>query len=241
MLTKTGAIVLRSIKYGDQTLIVDMLTKEYGRLTFAVRISQSPRAKVRRQLFQPSTVIDVEFDYRPRSTMQRMKAAAISRPYISLTSDPYKLAMTMFLCEFLCYATRSEQSNVPLFDYVCAGMEWLDGCRGGFSNFHIVFMLRLSRLLGFYPNIETHDSGRFFDLRSGCFVPLRPLHPDFLFPEEADKIAVVMRMDYPTMRLFAMSHDERNRCVEIILRFYRLHIPDFPEMKSLGVLQELFR
>ncbi len=41
MLTKTEAIVLRTVKYGDQKMIVDMLTEEFGRLSFAVRPSTS--------------------------------------------------------------------------------------------------------------------------------------------------------------------------------------------------------
>lgn len=241
MMTKTGAFVLRSVKYGDTTLIVDMLTREYGRLSFAVRMSKSPRSKVRRQLFQPATQMEVEFDFRPTAAVQRMKGAAVSSPYSTISTDPYKLAMVMFLSEFLCHATRSEQQNAPLYDYVCAGLDWLDGCGEAFSNFHIVFMMRLSRLLGFYPNMETQDDGRFFDLRSGCFTPLRPDHPDFLEPADAARIALLMRMDYPTMHLFAMSHADRNRCVDAILHFYRLHIPDFPELKSLDVVRELFR
>lgn len=241
MLTKTEAIVLRSIKYNDQTMIVDMLTCGYGRLSFAVRMSKSPRSKVKRQLFQQAALMEVEFDYRQRSAMQHIKSAYVSTPYTTILTNPYKLSIVMFLSEFLSHATRSEQQNAPLYEYVRAGLEWLDGCKGAFSNFHIVFMLRLSRLLGFYPDVETQREGCFFDLRSGCFAALRPLHPDFLEPADAAKIALIMRMDYPTMHLFAMSHDERNRCVDAILRFYRLHIPDFPELKSLDVLKELFR
>ena len=49
-----------------------------------------------------------------------------------------------------------------------------------------------------------------------------------------------MRMNYDTMHLFEMSRAERNRCVEIILSYYRLHLPGFPELKSLEVLRELY-
>jgi DNA repair protein RecO (recombination protein O) len=51
----------------------------------------------------------------------------------------------------------------------------------------------------------------------------------------------MMRMDYSTMHLFKMSHEERNRLLEVSLTYYRLHLPDFPEMKSVGVLQELYQ
>lgn len=76
-----------------------------------------------------------------------------------------------------------------------------------------------------------------------CFVeaPSFPPQPDYLEPAEASRIALLMRMNYKNMHLFRMSQAERNRCVEIILNYYRLHVPGFPEMKSLPVLQTLFR
>ncbi len=37
-----------------------------------------------------------------------------------------------------------------------------------------------------------------------------------------------------------MSRQERNRCVEVIISYYRLHMPDFPELKTLPILKELF-
>jgi DNA repair protein RecO (recombination protein O) len=43
------------------------------------------------------------------------------------------------------------------------------------------------------------------------------------------------------MHLFRLSHHERNRIVDVLLAFYRLHIPQFPELKSLSVLQELWQ
>lgn len=49
-----------------------------------------------------------------------------------------------------------------------------------------------------------------------------------------------MRMDYPTMHLFHMSHTDRNRLLEVALVYYRLHLPDFPDLRSLSVLQELY-
>ena len=77
-------------------------------------------------------------------------------------------------------------------------------------------------------------------MRSGEFAYTAPLHRDYIEPTEAARIGVLMRMNYETMHLFRMSHEERNRCVELILAYYKLHVPNFPELKSLAVLQELF-
>jgi DNA repair protein RecO (recombination protein O) len=106
--------------------------------------------------------------------------------------------------------------------------------------------MRLSRFLGFYPNLEECEEKNekfgdlLFDLREARFCRMTPLHRDFLDSNEAQMIHLLMRMDFPTMHLFRLSHQERNRIVEVLLQYYRLHIPQFPELKSLAVLQELW-
>lgn len=240
MLTKTRAVVLRTLKYGDSQIIADMLTQTNGRLSFIQHIPKSARARVKKQLLQPLSILDIVFDYRQNTRLLRISDAAIACPLSSIPFDAYKLSIAMFVAEFTNFATRSEQDNEPLFQYIVNSIMWLDACRSAFSNFHIVYMMHLTRFVGFYPNLESRKENAYFDLRSGCFTDGQPWHTDFLKPEEAARIATLMRMRYETMHLFAFSRNERNRCVDLILKYYRLHVPDFPELKSLDVLQELF-
>ena len=241
MLTKTQAIVLHSLKYGETRLIVDMFTRSFGRQSFIVSIPKSSKSKFKKQLFQPLTILEIEVDIRPKLQLQKLSDVRLAIPFASVPFHPHKLSISLFVAEFLYHALRSEQRNELLYDYVENSIEWLDGQDGYFANFHLVFLMRLSRFLGFYPNLEHYEAGDYFDLRESVFIPQPPVHRDFLFPEEARKVQLMMRMDYPTMHLFRMSHQERNRLLEVLLTYYRLHLPDFPEMKSIGVLQELYQ
>lgn len=240
MMTKTRAFVLRTIKYGDASLIVDLFTEEHGRMSFVVRVSKARTAKLKPRMFQPMTFLDVESDIRQNNRLQTLRNARISYPYSTLTFDAFKLSITLFVADFLTHSLRGEQANVPLYIYVMNSMRWLDCCHASFSNFHLVFLMRISRFLGFYPNLEDYSENKLFDLRSGCFCSEIPFHSDYLKPDEASKIRIMMRMNYETMHLYTMSHTERNRCIEVMMRYYRLHIPDFPELKSLAVLRDLF-
>ena len=206
MLVKTEAIVLHSFKYGESRLIVDMFTREVGRLSFIVPLPKTPKSRMKKQY-----------------------------PF-----SPEKLALSLFTAEFLYHALRSEQCNEPLFAYVCDAMRWLDAVETGFANFHLTFLMRLSRFLGFYPNLDDYVDGCVFDLRAATFSLQVPTHRDFLQPDDAQRIHTLMRMDFPTMRLYRLSRHDRNRIVDVLLYYYRLHIPQFPELKSLSVLQELW-
>ena len=268
MLQKTEAIVLHSLKYGEQRVIVDMFTRSHGRLAFIVPLPRSARSTLKKQYFQPLTLLTIEMDVRPQVQLQKLKDASLLSPLSALLSTPDKLAIGLFVAEFLYHALKGEQQNEPLFEYVLSSMQWLDAAPDRYANFHLVFLMRLSRFLGFYPNLEKEERGRrseeggtrkeergrsseeggtrneeqrFFDLRAASFCVAPPLHRDFLMPAEADTIRTLMRMDYATMHLFRLSRAQRHRIVEVLLMYYRLHLPDFPELRSLGVLHELFQ
>ena len=240
MQTRTEAIVLHAIKYGETRMIVDVFSRSQGRLSLIVSIPKSPRARVRKQLFQPLTLLEAEIDVRQKAQLQKLKDVRLAVPFVSIPFNPHKLAITLFVSEFLYHALHSEQRNEPLFDYICSSVEWLDGQTANFANFHLVFLMRLSRFLGFYPNLDDYNAGDYFDLRESTFCALPPKHHDFLKPEEAGKMQLMMRMDYATMRLYRLSHFDRDRLLEVAITYYRLHLPSFPELKSLAVLRELY-
>lgn len=240
MLVKTKAIVLHSFKYGESKLIIDLLTAGYGRQACIATIGKSRGGKLQKQYFQPLFILEVIIDMRQRVRLQRLKEARIYVPFMSIPFNPFKLSISLFMAEFLRHATRKEPVDTLTYAYVENSIMWLDGCDGHFANFHLVFMMRLSKFLGFYPNLDGYVPGCRFDLRSSCFRTDMPLHNDCLPPEESEKISLLLRMNYPTMHLYKMSHAERNRMADVILRYYQIHIPDFPELKSLQVLKEIF-
>lgn len=237
---KTRAVVLRTVKYGDNAIIADLLTEAQGRVSFLVRIPKTARGRVRRQHFLPLTLLSIDYDFRLRSSLQRLREVRIDQPYLHIPINPSKQTILLFLAEFLTYATRDEQQNVPLFLFIRSSLLWLDETEARFANFHLVFMARMSRFLGFWPNLEDYHEGCYFDLRGATFTPLRPLHPDFLPPEDAAHVGLLMRISYPTMHVFLPTREERNRIAGIMLAYYRLHVPNMPDLRSLPVLRELF-
>ena len=235
---KTEALVLHTVRYGDTRLIIDMFAREQGRQSFIVSIGKGGRSGMRKQYFQPLTLLVIESDIRPLEQLQRLRNAELLCPWQSLLSEPGKLAIALFIAEFLYHALRGEQKDERLFDYVRSSLEWLDGRTDRYANFHLVFLMRLSRFLGFFPNLD--DNGEYFDLRASTFCATPPPHDDYLMPEEASRIRPLMRMDFATMHLFRLSRTERARMLEIMERYYRLHLPAFPELRSLSVLHELY-
>lgn len=239
MLVKTKGIVLNTFRYGDDRLMVEMLTRESGRLTFSQRLLASGRGRTQRQCLQPLTILDLEFDHRERLAVQRLSSMTIFHPYSSIPFEERKILMVMFLSEFLTNATRGERDCQMLFDFIEQSLLWLDAAEKDYVNFHLVFMMRLTLFFGFSPNLDNFTEDSYFSLQDASFVPLPPPHPFFVRPEQASHIPAFLRMDYGSMGRILVSRQVRNWIADNIILFYKLHLPDFRQLKSLDVLREM--
>lgn len=220
-------------------LVADMLTERFGRLSFFVHVGRGT-GRPSRPLFQSLTQVEVDFDRRPAAALQHVRSVRMSHAYGSIPTDMGKMAVAMFLAEFLTYATRGEREAGPLFDFVRKSLLWYDACTAKAPNFHLVFMIGTLRFLGFRPDIGRGGGSDYFDLQSGEYTAVKPPHPHFVGGEELRLMPLVMLLDYSTMHHLAMSRRQRNRATDIILEFCRLHLPQFPNLKSLDVVRELF-
>lgn len=241
MLETLHGIVLRTVKYKDNAFIADVFTRQLGRASLMVALPRTRKAAVKPMLFQPLSAVEVVAEVRPGATIYKVKEAKLLCPFASLPYDPYKSSIALFLSEFLCRAVREEGPDEPLFSYLLYSLEWLDACPKGFANFHLVFLMRFSRFLGLLPNLDDYSEGCYFDLLNAHFTPVCPVgHRYYIMPAEAKALHAMMRMDYGTMHLFRMTRAERWRCLKVMTDYYRLHLPDFPELRSVEVLRELF-
>lgn len=240
MQVKTRAIVLHTFKYGETQMITELLTADCGMISCLTRLPGRRGGKIKKQYLQTLSILDIVVDINKRSSLHRISEASPVHAFTSIPFNPVKMSIAMFVAEFIRNAARMEQSDGTTFDYIVNSIMWLDGSDGRFANFHLVFMMRMSLFLGFYPNLDDYRHGYWFDMRTGCFCDSMPPHHDRLNPDEAARMGKLLRMNFPTMHLFKMTRDERNRMVELIMKYYRAHIQGFPDLRSHDILKELF-
>jgi len=240
MLYKTRGIVLNSLPYNDTYAITLIYTEEFGRMSYLTAQSKSRKSKVPRALFHPLALLDLEVEHQNLRSIQRIKEIKIHIPLVALLTDPVKSALGIFLAELISKVVREEQANEALFDFLLQSVQVLELTGASPANFHLVFMLRLSRLLGFYPDASNYQKGMLFDMRNGIFTENKPAHINFLPPDESAVFYNLLRMSYENMTAFRFSGRERQSVIHRILDYYRLHLSDFPEIKSLEVLHDVF-
>lgn len=238
MTEKTHGIVLRRVRYNDTGLIVDIFTASRGTVTFLVKIGKGGRRKL--QALAPLTLAEVSFRWRTQHTLQHLDEVQVARPYSTLSADPMKASVALFLQEFLYHTLKHEVANKPLYDYLEQSMEWLDSHGEGLANFHLTFMLRLTRHLGLWPRTYGWREGCVFDLKEGVMTEMLPAHRFYTGITETSYIPHITRMTFRSMRLFKMNRTQRNVILDVLLAYYRLHVPEFPELKSVEMLREVF-
>lgn len=240
MLETTHGIVLHYNRFGDDSAIVDVFTKSRGSVSFLVRDRRQQRKSgLHATLLRPLNIVELVFDFRPSLSLQRIQELHIAHCYTSLPYDPIKETVALFLSEFLHNALRSEVQNTDLYHYIIYSMQWLDAAHEGVANFHIAFLIRLTHYLGFWPNIDTKDSHPFFDLKESIATDTEPTHNFFLKGEEAAMLPKFLRINVRNMHHFRMTHQQRGRILDVLTLYYRLHVPEFRELRSLAVLREV--
>lgn len=234
-------IVIKTVKYGDSSLIVDLFTESRGRCSFMTSITRAKRSMRTSTFWHPLSMVEFTADVREGSSrLPRPQEVRSYYCYSTLTFSPVKSSVALFLAEFLCAALREEKTNAPLYKYIESSLQWLDTTSDphAIANFHIVFLMHLSRFIGIHPNLE--DETECFDMRSGCYTATRPFHPDVLLGAEAHSLPTLFRLSYATMHVAKLSRAERVRILNVLNHYYRLHIPSFPELKSIEVFHEMF-
>jgi len=150
MIFVTRAIVLNHLRYGDNSLVVNLYTECLGRQSVFVRNAYSKKSTERIALFQTLHLLETELHHRANRQMQRATNISICCPFQSIPFDPIKNCIALFIAEVLYKTLKEEEANHDLFNFLFHTIQALDLNEHGTANFHLVFLVHFSRYLGFY-------------------------------------------------------------------------------------------
>ena len=150
---KTRAIVLKAIKYGDNSLIVKLLTEQNGLQSFIIKGTYNKNAKIRAALFQPLTLLDI-VSAKSRGDLSYLKEASVEYSYQTIPFNINKNAIVLFLCELLSKSIQEGETDLELFDFIHHSLIHLDELESNYADYPLKFALELSHFLGFSPNLS---------------------------------------------------------------------------------------
>ncbi|SIP97855.1 DNA repair protein RecO [Maribacter ulvicola] len=238
MQVTTKAIVFSAIKYGDTSLIVKAFTASDGIKSYLLRgVLASKKGKLKTAYFQPLTQLEIVANHKNKGTLETLKEAKVFYHYQTLYADMAKNAMTLFLAELLGNSIREEEKNEALFHFLEASLQWLD-IHKEIANFHLYFLLSLTRFLGFYPDVYQIDRP-YFDLLEGEFAAVESLNP-MLRGENIYYFKTLLGTNFDAMHTIKMKKNNRQELLKSLILYFELHLQGFRKPKSLAVLNEVF-
>ena len=238
MQVTTKAIVLTSLKYGDTSLITKAFTVSDGLKSYLLKgVLSAKKGKLKTAHFQPLTQLELVASHRNKGTLESIREAKVSYHYQTLHTQVTKNALTMFLAEMLSNAIHEEEANIPLFNYVETALQWLD-MHDDVANFHLYFLMVLTKYLGFYPETNNQDAS-YFDLLEGEFI-LRPsLNPN-ISGQNLVFFKKILGTNFDELHTIKMRKNDRQELLKSIVLYFELHLQGFRKPKSLAILNEVF-
>lgn len=243
MIHKTKGIVLRTVKYGETSLVVTMFTELFGLQSYLVNgVRTSPKKGTpKATLFQPAAILDLIAYRNEFKNLQRLKEFKWASLYQHILSDVRKNAVALFMIELLTKCLKQPEANAELFYFVEDALHHLDEANDTVTaNFPLFFALHLAIFFGFRIADEFSENIHYLDLEEGRFVEEQPKHSYYLQDREAAAVSHILKIMQPEeLQEVSLNQEMRRRITHALEEYYALHIPDFGTMRTLPVLREV--
>ena len=240
-LYKTKGIVIKTIKYGETSLIATLYTELFGIQSYIVSGVRTSTRKGpgKANLFQPAAILDLVVYHNELKNLQRIKEMKWATLYQHIFFDVLKNAVALFMVELLQKCLKQPEPNPDLFYFIEDSFLHLDASEGRIqANFPLFFILHLAGFFGFRIQDIYTEKKTFLDLQEGRFVAEHPEHHQVLEGTHSYITAQLLRVQQPAeLQELALNQETRRTLLQAYQLFYALHVPEFGEMRTLAVLQ----
>jgi DNA repair protein RecO (recombination protein O) len=239
MLQKTRGIVLHVISYSEASVIAHIYTEEFGMQSFLLNGVRKAKARFNANLLQPLSCVEVVAYIKPSKSLHRVNEFAAAPSFDSIPYDTLKTTIALFIAEVMYRSIREEEKNAALFDFIHNSILYLDQQQESFHLFHLLFMIKLSRFLGFYPQNHAEVTAPVFDMREGVFTNHLPPHPDVLDPLTGKNLSRLLDTSLDSLHHLAFTSSERKTLLRSLVYYYELHQTQGFHLQSMTVLEEV--
>lgn len=237
MLHKTRGIILQTIPYSDSSIIARVYTELFGLQSYMVSGARRKRSETKVNALQPLSLVEMVTYHKEKRDMNRVKELKPEYLYTAIPYDIRKSSIALFLNEMVLKSIREVEANSSLFEFLHSSLKVLDLQEEGVANFHLVFLMKFSRLLGFHPQGAFSDKTAVFDLQSGLFSGQEPTHPYFLPPPQSRFWSQLAVCNYGSE--LPIDHATRRMLLEKLILYYELHISTVRDVISHRILEEV--
>ncbi|HEU5054756.1 MAG TPA: DNA repair protein RecO [Hanamia sp.] len=241
MIHTTKGIVIRTVKYGETSVIVSIFTELFGIQSYLVNGVRTSGKSTKAHFFQPSSLLEMQVYHNELKNLQRIKDLKWSSLYKNIFSDVTKNAIALYMVELLQKCLKQPETNEELFHFCEDAFLQLDiSTNSVTANFPIYFAVHLAQMLGFRLLDNYSEERNIFNLQEGIFSEEQSASPDHVNKEISHHIAEFLRALQPReLEKIKLNRRTRFTILKILENYYLWHVPEFGKMKTLNVLSEI--
>ncbi len=235
----TKVIVLSSLKYGETSLIVKAFTESDGLKSYLLKgVLTARKGKRKAAYFLPLMQLEVVAYHKNKGNLESLKEVKIATAYQSLHTHTVKNSIVLFLSEMLSHSIRESVQDKALFSYLESALCWLDR-HETIANFHLLFLLKLTKYLGFYPDTARNDAP-YFDLLEGRFSYIPSFNP-LIEGKILEAFKKILGISFDNLQKVYISKQHKQELLKKVVLYFELHVHGFKKPKSLAVLNAVFQ
>ncbi|MBS1647318.1 MAG: DNA repair protein RecO [Bacteroidetes bacterium] len=236
MQQKNQGIILQSTRFQEKKNILKIYTLQRGMQSYIVHVGHSAASKIKAAHVLPLNQIEFTENVKNTRSLQSISNIQVLHVYQSLHNNPVKNTLAVFLNEILIKSLREQPEHKELFFFITQQLLLLDSSHADTAHFHLHFLIEMAWHLGFYPHNNYNEKNTLFDVQEGIFtatLPAQHLH----YADSNDAFYLNQLLSKKTD--FHCTSEVRSNLLNLLLLLYKLHLPNFGEVKSIQILKEL--
>jgi len=153
MIVTTEAVVLRTRKYRETSVIVTLYTKSFGKISALAKGARDARGKFGSAL-QPMNYVKAVLYKKENRELQLLSQCDLLQPLTALSDDLQKMAPAMVAIELVDAIAHAEEENQPLFGLLVTGLQCINTATKNSFQALYFFEMKLLHILGFRPDLH---------------------------------------------------------------------------------------
>lgn len=238
MLHQTKGIVLRLTRFKESSAIVNIFTEKFGVQTYIVNGLFAKRAKNKMAYLQPLNLLNLVVYYKENQNIKRIKEMQWDYMFRQIPFNNTKRCVLIFLNEILVKSIKEEVANIKLFNFLYYQIELLDNFTEKHADFIIIFIIKLSALLGFKPLPNKTDKQNYFSLSQGQFVENHILNQHQLTALQSALFYNCLTTVNNKTKL-KLTKVEKAEILDLLIKYFQYHIEGFGQIRSKNILNSV--
>ena len=235
MQIKTRGIVLHKTKYSENSVIVNIFTREAGVQSFIVKGAYSKQRRGTMALLENLSMVEVVYDDKGQN-IKYFKEVSLHHSYQLIPFDLVRRTIFIFYNELIYKILREYRSDTSLYDFVENALLELDDEKARLSDIHLRFMVQFAHEMGIFPATNYSDYNSIFSIDESCFVHEYFEYPNFLSREASAYLWQLMNEEDVSV----LPHKViRNELMYGLLRYFEEHNSQIGKIESVEILSQL--